>query len=249
MTVKPGFEYDEIPAGYYDRVLEEGHPVQRAWHAQKFSRVRELLALGEHARLLDVGCGPGTFLGGFQGPREGELVGIDISRPQIEYAESKYGTPWRRFVRVDSSGPWPFESASFDSLTMIEVIEHLDRERIQGLSAECARVLKPGSTFVLTTPNYTSHWPLLEWMVGRLSKVKYEEQHVTRFHRPFLRRELARVLGDRFELEYATTIHFVAPFLAPLSRGASDRVARALTPRHWFWPFGALIIARLRFLG
>src|SRR3712207_7281710 len=46
-------------------------------------------------RLLDVGCGPGTFIGML--PQEIDAIGIDIAGPQIAYAERRYGSPRHRF--------------------------------------------------------------------------------------------------------------------------------------------------------
>jgi 2-polyprenyl-3-methyl-5-hydroxy-6-metoxy-1,4-benzoquinol methylase len=128
---------------------------------------------------------------------------------------------------------------------MIEVIEHLHPEQIRSIVKRCASVLKPDGLLVITTPNYASLWPLLEWLVARRSAVSYHEQHVTRFNRFTLRRRLAGLMGDTFHFEHATTMHFVAPYLAALSTRVSDAMASAVTPRHWAWPLGALIITRL----
>lgn len=252
MTTGGEFDYDHIPPGYYDRVMTEGPAIQRAWHRQKFSRVRELLALPPGGRLLDVGCGPGSFLGGFELDREGaaaELVGIDIAAEQVEYANQRYGHAQRRFLSLGPDDEWPFPAAHFDAITIIEVVEHLHPEQIRSIADRCGRVLKPGGSVVITTPNYASHWPVLEWLIARASAVSYHEQHITRFNRFTVRRRLAAIMGDRFRVVQATTMHFVAPFLAPLSSRVSDSTASALTPRQWWWPFGALIIAKIRFEG
>ena len=246
------FDYSEIPAGYYDRVMRDGPAIQRAWHRQKFARVLEALELPPGGRVLDVGCGPGSFLGSFDLDAPGapaELVGIDIAADQIAYANETYGTPTRRFLAIGADDAWPFPEAHFDAVTIIEVIEHLDAAQIRSILDRCARVLKPGGSVVVTTPNYASHWPLLEWLIARASAVSYHEQHITHFNRFTVRNRLTKIAGDRFRWDGATTMHFIAPFLAPLSRRFSDGVASRVTPRHWTWPFGALIIARLRFRG
>jgi N-acetylglucosaminyldiphosphoundecaprenol N-acetyl-beta-D-mannosaminyltransferase len=54
--------------------------------------------------------------------------------------------------RVQATGEnLPFASASFDAITMIEVLEHTDSER--QVLEECWRVLKPGGFLVLFVPN------------------------------------------------------------------------------------------------
>jgi SAM-dependent methyltransferase len=46
----------------------------------------------------------------------------------------------------------PYDDASFDTVLLCEVIEHLIKDPVFQL-AEIARVLRPGGTFILTTPN------------------------------------------------------------------------------------------------
>ena len=55
------FDYEEIPPGYYDEAFRRGRGAQSKWHHLKFRRVAEEIA--GRRRLLDVGCGPGTFIG------------------------------------------------------------------------------------------------------------------------------------------------------------------------------------------
>ncbi len=248
-TGDSGFDYASIPPGYYDEIMGTGHPVQRAWHREKFARVRAELALGQGESLLDIGCGPGTFLGGFDPQCHGTLAGIDVAADQIDYARRKYGASGVTFDVVEAGARWPFEDSSFEAVSLIEVVEHLPPAGIRLLFSECSRVMRPGGILVLTTPNYSSHWPLLEWLIGVLSPLKYEDQHITRFTRLGFRAKIEKLLGERYRVEHVTTMHFLAPFLAVLSQWLSERTSNLLTPRHWAWPFGALIVARIRFLG
>lgn len=246
------FDYSEIPPGYYDQVMQDGPAIQRAWHRQKFARVREAVELPAGGKILDVGCGPGTFLGSFdlEAPHApSELVGMDIATDQIAYATEHYGTGTRRFVTIGAEDDWPFPQGHFDAVTIIEVVEHLYPDQIRSIFDRAAHVLKPNGVIVITTPNYASHWPVLERLIARASAVSYHEQHITHFNRFTVKKRLSEIAGERFRWDRATTMHFVAPFLAPLSRKFSDGVASRVTPRHWTWPFGALIIARLRFRG
>lgn len=55
---------------------------------------------------------------------------------------------WRRH---DLNDALPFDDASFDAITCVEGVEHL--ENPWALAREFARVLRPGGTLMLTTPN------------------------------------------------------------------------------------------------
>ena len=58
---KPVKNYDEIEAGYYDKVYRRKKGPQSKWHQLKFREVKKQLGSVEWKNLLDVGCGPGSL--------------------------------------------------------------------------------------------------------------------------------------------------------------------------------------------
>jgi 2-polyprenyl-3-methyl-5-hydroxy-6-metoxy-1,4-benzoquinol methylase len=101
-------------------------------------------------KVLDAGCGDGFFsnqLTFFDEVKD--ITGIDISEKAIEMALEKY--PKIQF-RQASLNKIPFESASFDSIVMVEVIEHL--VDIDGTLEDLSRVLKPGGLLLITTTDF-----------------------------------------------------------------------------------------------
>jgi len=89
-----GYDYEEqIPAGYYDEIYQRKAGVRYCWHDLKFRSVSAHLP--GSGRLLDIGCGPGTFLGNYTGNRD--ALGVDLSKAQVEYANQRYATGFRRF--------------------------------------------------------------------------------------------------------------------------------------------------------
>jgi 2-polyprenyl-3-methyl-5-hydroxy-6-metoxy-1,4-benzoquinol methylase len=241
----PDYNYDAIPVGFYDRVLRSGSPIRRLWHLSKFERVLDYLPPAPSGALLDIGCFAGTFLSLVPEDRFKRQVGVDILKPQIDYANANYGTSFRKFVHVESVGNLGQLDQQFDCITVIEVIEHLHPEEISDLFAKISTLLRPGGRLIMTTPNYTSTWPLLEFLLQRFSDVKYEEQHITKFTYFNAERRLATLypaFASEFVVEMKTTSHSITPFLAALSFRAARYLSRLVPHPHWHFPFGNLIL-------
>ena len=203
--------YDDIAPGYYDRVYAQGKGVQWFWHRYRFEAVAESLPSEGGDRILDMGCGPGTFLGHFASHyRRGQ--GIDLAKAQIDYAARRYGSERLSFDAIDIAA---FSHGDvFDAIVSIEVIEHLPADETQTFLRTILRLLKPGGTLVLTTPNYRSFWPVIEWLISKKGPVNYLEQHVTHFTMPRLVRELE---AAGFVVRSKRTFFVIAPFLAAIS--------------------------------
>jgi len=211
-----GYNYDSIPAGYYDQVFHCGFGIQSAWHRQKFQFLADLIPID--AIHLDIGCGPGTFLGNFSHAKK--AIGVDIAADQIHYANSTYSSEKIHFIHLHDPH-LPFENSYFDVVSMVEVIEHLNFETLNKLMTEALRVLKADGLLILSTPNYSSLWPALEWTVNKLAKISYDEQHISKF----TPKTLAKFI-DKFPLTLCKmgSYLFSSPFLAPLGIKISQKM-------------------------
>ncbi|GHV24640.1 hypothetical protein FACS189498_2060 [Spirochaetia bacterium] len=208
----PGYDYDkDIPAGFYDEIHQRKAGVRFFWHDLKFRAVAAHLKGA--GRVLDIGCGPGTFIGNYL---DGvECLGIDVSAPQIDYANRRYATPRHRF----STEAVASLDQRFDAITLIEVIEHLPPEEARWLLVEARGLLSAEGRLVVTTPNYRSLWPLIEWGVNRVSRVGYEQQHINKYERGRLAAELAQAGYGTVEIATAVGL---APFAAVLGRRPAE---------------------------
>lgn len=115
------------------------HPTRRYGWAFDQLRQRE----GRH---LDLGVGDATFLRALHGRTSLQVVGAD---PHAGYLRDALGQA-ADLSLVQVSNRLPFGSGSFDSLTMLDVLEHTEDEDVT--LAEVHRVLRPGGLLVLTVP-------------------------------------------------------------------------------------------------
>jgi 2-polyprenyl-3-methyl-5-hydroxy-6-metoxy-1,4-benzoquinol methylase len=235
----------DIPVGHYHTVMESGHPIRRAWHLQKFSRVLGCLPDRSGQSILDVGCFAGSFLSLLPRERFPQQVGVDILPEQIDYANQRFGSDFRRFQYAPSIKNIGEVEGQFDCVTMIEVIEHLQSPEIPAMIEQITTKLKPGGRLVMSTPNYTSTWPILEQILNRISDISYAEQHATRFTFFNARRKLEQLapqLTSDYEMTLKTTTHFISPFLAVFGVDFAGRVSRAVSHQAWKFPFGNLLL-------
>jgi SAM-dependent methyltransferase len=109
----------------------------------------ELPALGlpPGARVLDAPCGGAAALTLALIEKGFQAIGADVD-PE---AEALLGNA---FSNVDLNAALPWPEHSFDAVFSTEGIEHLENHF--SFLREMCRVLKPGGTLVLTTPNITA---------------------------------------------------------------------------------------------
>lgn len=234
MSTPDGYDYQSMPIGYYDDVFHRAAGVQSKWHHLKFKRIaKEIEGFERH---LDIGCGPGTFIGGLECGHCS--LGVDIAIDQIAYAADKYGERTKNY-QVVAPGPLPFPDGVFDAATLIELIEHLAPSAAANLLEEAARVLKPGGKLVVSTPNYGGPWPAVEAIVNKLGKISYEDQHINRYDRKRLSEEFSTLDLAEFRV---SGYMFASPFTAFLGWGLADLIEK-LEPEPITKNFGLLLLA------
>ena len=209
------YDYEgRIPPGFYDKIYQQRSGVRFCWHDLKFRAVAA--HLGRPGRLLDVGCGPGTFIGNYL---DGiDALGIDLSASQIGYATQTYGNARHRFSARSLAGIVE-AGARFDAITMIELIEHLPPEDATRLLTDARQLLTPDGVLVVTTPNYRSLWPIIELGVNALSPVSYIEQHINKYRRGLL---AAHLSAAGYRDVSVRTVVGLAPFGAALGLGTAN---------------------------
>ncbi|HJQ14801.1 MAG TPA: class I SAM-dependent methyltransferase [Anaerolineales bacterium] len=240
------FDYHSVAGDYQYRALHSGHPMQRFWHRGKLMMIDQLIRprLQSGSRLLEIGCGAGNLL--LQATIAGSYpVALDLSMQALTFVRSRLEEA--RFAPEAPNGfacmqaigeSLPFRDNTFDCILLSEVVEHLEAPQIS--IREAVRVLCPGGRLLVTTPNYRSFWPVMEWAVDRLNMAPKMagEQHISRFHPSSLRKML---LESGLSLEYAGSIYGSSPFLSLLSPERANRqLQRELNSRS---PWGMILVA------
>lgn len=143
---------DPILDGHYARKQLGCPSAIVAWsHRSRFDLASRLACAGAGARLLDYGCGDGTFVALAHGRFAG-VVGADVDEGQIvECRRRLAGLATVRFV-VTSALAAPEHAGAYDVVTCMEVLEHTtDGERARVLDA-LVRLVRPGGRIVISVP-------------------------------------------------------------------------------------------------
>ncbi len=132
--------------------VEDAHWWFSGRRAIVFAQLEDALraSLEERLQILDVGCGTGATMDHLK--RLGEVQGVDLSEFPLKFSRRR----GHRRVLCASVTDLPFENESFDLVTALDVIEHLDDD-VKGLS-EIRRVLKEGAPAVIFVPAFQALW-------------------------------------------------------------------------------------------
>jgi len=172
--------------------IEESH----WWHSARRSIVLDWVRQRYPERhdldILDAGCGTGLLMQQMQ--PLGKVEGVDISEEALEFCRKRGLNNVRRADVLEL----PFEAESFDMITALDVLEHLDDD-VAALREFC-RVLKPGGRVFIFAPAHRWLWSL--------------QDEVSHHRRRYTARTLREsVAGSGLDVERQS---YVSTFLLPV---------------------------------
>jgi 3' terminal RNA ribose 2'-O-methyltransferase Hen1 len=129
-------------------------------HQQRLSLVLEQLKKSGAESVLDLGCGEGKLLRMLIKEKQfSKIAGMDVSYNELTKAKDRMH--WEEMAPKQKDRIELFQGAltykdkrleGFDAAAIVEVIEHLDENRLQSLERVVFECAKP-KTVILTTPN------------------------------------------------------------------------------------------------
>lgn len=166
----------------------------------RVARAIELLKLQPGQRMLDIACGRGEVVA-IANRLGAEAIGIDYSDASIAFAgdvrRKLDGKKAGGFQLVQGDAcSLPFADASFDRVSMLDIVEHLVPAQLESMFREVKRVLRPdGFAVVHTLPNrwvYEIGYRFARIFLRRLpddprnpyeKQIHVNEQDVVKLHR------------------------------------------------------------------
>jgi SAM-dependent methyltransferase len=225
----------EVLRSYYHRVhAEHGYtPAEPFLHELHAAMLRKLERLffrhfAAGSRVLDAGCGRSLFTE-IRPDWPFRIVAADVDFDLLAARKAEF--PALRWV-VGDAHPLPFRDATFDGLFAGELVEHLPDPEA-GVE-EFRRVLRPGGTLVLTTPNRLRLANVVDrserpYSPDHLSELSYDEA-----------RALLRARGFTVLEQSGLHLELLLNWLSPLPK--LDRLQRQWN-RSWAVPLMRALLA------
>ncbi|MDQ2656064.1 MAG: class I SAM-dependent methyltransferase [Bacteroidota bacterium] len=124
--------------------------------------------------VLEVGCGEGRGIELLM-KHAGSFTAVDKIKPVIDRLQQKH--PGARLISMNIPPLTGLHDEAFDVVVSFQVIEHIEDDR--SFLQEIHRVLKPGGTALLTTPNRSlsltrNPWHIREYLPHELRQLAGE---------------------------------------------------------------------------
>ncbi len=136
----------------YDTLLQEntfGHTKKVELFRNAINKLRNENKK-ESLRILDIGCGNGYAVTRFLGKNCDYVLGLDIYKPNIDYASTHFTHKGLHFACMDILS-LPVHEKNFDIIVMADILEHVQDPETMLLTA--IKLLSPDGRLLITVPN------------------------------------------------------------------------------------------------
>lgn len=138
-------------AGPYEgKQLSSGIPLLSWSHRSRFALARRLVAPYAGRRLLDYGCGDGTFLSAVSDLFP-DATGAGNDANEIDGCRRRLSANGLRFALVAELASGEHDGA-YDVVTCMEVLEHCVGSAVDVVLADLARLVAPSGIVIISVP-------------------------------------------------------------------------------------------------
>ena len=179
--------------------------------------------LRPEARVLDLGCGPGTITVGLA-RRAGSVVGVDVSKEMVEQATAFAANAGIDNVRFEVGSVYelPWEDDRFDVVHAHQVMQHL-ADPVRALR-EARRVLRPGGLVAVRDADF-------ETMIH--APVEPEIERWRSLHHQVAATNGGEAHAGRFLLSWVLEAGFVEPVVTSSAHTYADTAGRVSWGQMW----------------
>ena len=153
----------------------------RALQVWRIRRALRWVRPGDH--VLDVGCSDGALFR-VAGDRIASGVGIDPLD----------GDDWRGGAHAQRrTGTFPTAvppDTTYDAITMLAVVEHIEEPELKEWARECAQLLRPGGRVIITVPS-----PAVDSILHVAMRLRLLDGMETHQHHGFDPRRVPEIFG------------------------------------------------------
>lgn len=226
-----------ISGDYQYLALKKKILFQRQWHKNQLNLIKELNFLQKDDGVLDAGCGSGNVVLEFA-PRVKSIIGLDNNKQCVLFLNKKIKEETLSNAKAQFGDllQLNFKNKKFNKIILTEVVEHFIIKDCQIILNNLFRLCKTDGKILITTPNYQSLWPMLEWFLDTFNLVPHLQgtQHLNRFTAESLQR---LVTNSGFKITKVGTWNSFTPFLAFISQSLADKLFKI----EIYLPFGNLL--------
>ncbi|MBI3817707.1 MAG: class I SAM-dependent methyltransferase [Planctomycetes bacterium] len=203
--------------GYTDYLKDE--PLYLKTCRRRFPVVRRHFK--HPGRVLDVGCAAGYFLSVAKA-NGWNCTGVEVSPLVAKFARERYQLDVREGALTEQH----FEPASFDLITLWDVVEHLPDP--VAILREARRLLAPGGKILIETQNVRSRFA--RWMGPKWHHYKHAE-HIYHFDPDTIQKLLAAAGFERIECGAARGGKYVSfEFVIERAARVHPIISKCLSP-------------------
>lgn len=204
--------YDDLISGHVSRNLWGAESrfdptsISQKYSVQKYFVDTIRPYLNKSMKVMDFGGGTGGFSMAMA-PLVSEIESVDISSNFVEKGRAAIAMSPHRNINICHIGAkLPYEDATFDAITMVDLVHHLDN--VDETMTETMRVLKPGGRLLVFEPNK------LNFLLSFMCLLDKNEWGLLRLGTPWIYRKL---LGPYITIE---RLEFNGLLVGPESKGA-----------------------------